>query len=62
MNEQTRWAAAREWRAGWTLVLTAMLGYSISSIPAGSTGVMMAPLAQEFGWSRTEIYSGVSLI
>jgi len=62
VNEQTRWAAAREWRAGWTLVLTAMLGYSISSIPAGSTGVMMAPLEQEFGWSRTEIYSGVSLI
>lgn len=51
-----------EWRTGWTLVLAAMVGYSVSVLPAGSTGVMMEPLEQEFGWSRTQIYSGVSLI
>jgi len=62
MNDQARQTAMDEWRAGWAMVLTAMIGYSISSIPAGSTGVMMAPLEQEFGWSRTQIYSGVSLI
>jgi predicted MFS family arabinose efflux permease len=55
-------SAAAEWRASWTLVIAAMIGYSVASIPAGSTGVMMAPIEQELGWSRTEIYSGVSLI
>ena len=55
-------SAAAEWRASWTLVLAATVGYSISSIPAGSTGVMMGPIEAEFGWSRTEIYSGVALI
>lgn len=54
--------ASAEWRAGWTLVLTAMVGYSLSALPAGSTGVMMVPIEREFGWSRTEIYSGTALI
>lgn len=39
-----------------------MAGYSIASIPAGSTGIMMGPIEQDLGWSRTEIYSGISLI
>ncbi|MCB2077965.1 MAG: MFS transporter [Novosphingobium sp.] len=54
--------AANEWRASWMLIAAAMAGYSLSSLPAGSTGVMMAPIEQEFGWSRTEIYSGTALI
>ncbi len=58
-----RQASARaEWRAGWTWVAAAMAGYSIASIPAGSTGIMMVPIEQDLGWSRTEIYSGISLI
>jgi MFS family permease len=39
-----------------------MVGYSLSSIPAGSTGVMMGPIERDFGWTRTEIYSGTALI
>ena len=38
-----------------------MTGISLTTLGAGSTGVMMGPLEQEFGWSRTEIYFGNSL-
>jgi MFS family permease len=62
MAESGNASAATEWRANWTLVAAAMVGYSVSTLPAGSIGVMMAPIEQEFGWSRTEIYSGISLI
>ncbi|MEZ5736694.1 MAG: hypothetical protein R3E09_13025 [Novosphingobium sp.] len=48
--------ATSEWRDGWTLVAAAMVGYSLSSIPAGSTGVMMGLIERDFGWTRTEIY------
>ena len=51
-----------EWRRGWPLVATAMAGYSLSSLHAASTGVMMAPIEQGLGWTRTEIYSGASLV
>jgi len=54
--------ASGEWRGGWTLVLSAMVGYSIASMHAGVAGVMMGPLTAEFGWSRTEYYFGVSLV
>ena len=38
-----------------------MTGISLTTLGSGSTGVMMEPLEQEFGWSRTEIYFGNSL-
>lgn len=54
--------AAMEWRGGWTLAMSAMVGYSIASMHAGVAGVMMGPVTAEFGWSRTEYYFGVSLV
>lgn len=62
LAEVERSAAAIEWGANWKLVVAATLGLSLASIPAGSTGIMMAPIEAEFGWSRTQIYSGVALI
>ncbi len=62
MSEAGRPTASAEWRGGWTLVLSAMVGYSIASMHAGVAGVMMGPLTEEFGWSRTEYYFGVSLV
>ncbi|MCB2074878.1 MAG: MFS transporter [Novosphingobium sp.] len=62
MAQAGRPATASEWHDGWTLVAAAMVGYSLSSIPAGSTGVMMELIERDFGWSRTEIYSGTALI
>lgn len=54
--------AATEWRAHWTVVLAAAAGVSLSAISVSSLGVMMEPLEQEFGWSRTQISLGTSLV
>ncbi|MEZ5744414.1 MAG: MFS transporter [Sphingomonadaceae bacterium] len=54
--------AAAEWRHGWTLVIAAMAGYSLASVHAGSAGVMLEPIEHDLKWSRTQIYSGVSLV
>lgn len=62
MSEAQRVSAASEWRSGWTLALTGMLGISLTTLHSGSTGVMMEPLERAFGWSRTEIYLGNSLV
>ncbi len=39
-----------------------MAGVSLTTLHSGSTGVMMEPLEHEFGWTRTEIYLGNSLV
>src|SRR5262245_32074958 len=54
--------AASEWRSNWTVVLAGAAGGSLATIHLYSTGVMMAPLEQEFGWSRALISSGVSIV
>lgn len=51
----------QEWRAGWTLVLAASLGFSFFSVMLVSTGLFMEPLGEEFGWSRTLLSSGPSI-
>lgn len=54
--------AASEWRANGTLVAAAMAGMMLSALATGSIGIFMAPLEQEFGWSRAEISSGPALV
>lgn len=54
--------AVAEWRASWTLVAAATIGYSLAVVHASSIGVMMGPIERELGWTRTEIFSGVSLV
>lgn len=39
-----------------------MVGYSLASVHAASIGVMMEPIERDLGWSRTQIYSGASLV
>jgi MFS family permease len=51
-------AAAAEWRAHWTLVLAAMLGFSVVGMSIYSLGAFFVPLHKEFGWDRTLISSG----
>lgn len=48
-----------EWKVGWPLVLASVIGTSTSSISFYSVGVMMAPLQQQFGWTRAEVTSGL---
>ena len=55
-------SAGSEWRAHWTVVLAAAAGVSLSAVSLSSLGVMMEPIEQEFGWSRTQISFGTSLI
>jgi len=52
---------AAEWRAHWPLVLTAFVGLSLTSVIINSTGLVIAPIEREFGWSRTEVTVGTSL-
>jgi MFS family permease len=54
--------AAGEWRSNWTLVAAATAGMMLSALATGSIGIFMAPLEQEFGWSRAQISSGPALV
>jgi MFS family permease len=51
--------AAQEWRSHWTLVFAGLLGFSLSAIASISLGVFTQPLEQAFGWSRSQVTSGL---
>ncbi len=53
--------AANEWRANWTLVLAAAVGFSFMSIMTTSMGAFIGPLVREFGWSRTVVSMGLPI-
>lgn len=50
-----------EWRRYWTLPLAAALGYSMSIIHIYSFGPFIAPLQQQFGWSRAQTSMGITI-
>ncbi len=52
---------ASEWRANWPLVVAATVGMSITGVHLYSLGVLLAPIAAETGWSRTQITLGQTL-
>ena len=51
-----------EWRQHWPLVAAAVTGVSLSTVPPASLGVMMVPVEQDLGWTRTQISLGTSLV
>lgn len=53
--------AVQEWRRSWTVVLAAALGFALSSVTIYSLGPFIAPLEAEFGWSRAQIVSGMTI-
>lgn len=53
--------AAGEWRAQWTVVLAACVGFSFMSFMTPAAGVFMAPLGKEFGWTRTQLSLGIAI-
>lgn len=55
-------SAADEWRQNWGVVLAGALGIGLASLSIYSIGIFIAPLEQEFGWSRAEITSGLTII
>lgn len=52
---------AQEWRQGWMVVLASVAGGSLSTLHMYSTGVLITPIEQEFGWSRAQISSGLTI-
>lgn len=53
--------ASQEWRAYGLMVLSAMIGVSMGTVPTATLGLFMDPLQNEFGWSRTQISAGLSV-
>lgn len=51
--------AREEWRSNWPLVLSCMLAVTWVAAPTISFSLFMEPLHQEFGWTFTEISSGL---
>jgi len=50
-----------EWRKFWFLPFAAALGYATSVLHVYSFGPFIEPLQQEFGWSRAQVSSGLSI-
>lgn len=55
-------SARAEWRQGWPVVLGGALGIGLASVSVYATGVFIAPLEEEFGWSRAQISSGQAMV
>lgn len=53
--------ARAEWRNFWFLPVAAALGYSTAVLHTYGIGPFMAPLAQEFGWSRAQLSIGITI-
>lgn len=54
-------SAAAEWRSFWFLPLAAALGYSTAVLHTYAIGPFIAPLQQEFGWSRAQTSLGITI-
>lgn len=48
-----------EWQSGWTLVLASALGFASGTVHFHSLGVLIIPLEEAMGWSRSEISGGM---
>lgn len=55
-------SAASEWKKHWPLVVTSTAGMSLAAVSTSAFGVMVVPIEQDVGWSRTEISTGPALI
>ena len=55
------YSARTEWRQHWPLVLASMIGMSFYSVASYSLGTFIEPLEREFGWSRAQISSGLTV-
>ncbi len=61
MSDRASSPAMLEWKNGWPLVLTCGVGFSFLWVMTGSLSMFMDPIANEFGWSRTFISSGIAV-
>jgi MFS family permease len=61
LSEQDNKSRASEWRSHWRMVVVAMMGVSLGTIPSATLGMFMDPLHEQFGWSRTQISAGLTV-
>src|SRR5688572_22178301 len=54
-------SAGAEWRSFWFLPVAAALGYSTAVLHTYGIGPFIAPLQQEFGWSRAQLSVGITI-
>lgn len=54
-------SARAEWRSFWFLPVAAALGYSTAVLHTYGIGPFIAPLQQEFGWSRAQLSIGITI-
>jgi len=55
-------SARQEWAAGWPTLLAATCGMVMSAYTTYVLGFLIAPLQQQFGWTRGEISSALAIV
>jgi MFS family permease len=50
-----------EWRRGWGVVLSAGVGFSLVTMHYAIVSVLMKPLSETYGWSRTQVTAGLTV-
>lgn len=53
--------ALAEWRSFWYLPIAASLGYATAVMYVYSMGPYIGPIQEEFGWSRAQVSSGITI-
>ncbi len=62
MPAREQGSTAQEWREHWPVVLSSMFGVALLTVYVYSTGIMIKPLEEEFGWTRAQISSGPTIV
>lgn len=60
MNSE-RSATVREWQANWRAVLAAAIGICFTILHFYTLGVLLGPLSEDYGWSKTAITAGPTI-
>lgn len=64
LTEEARPAAfsTSEWRNSWPVPVVSLVALAVAFSHIYTTGVFLAPLQREFGWSRTAITGGLTIV
>ncbi len=61
MNSATSQSALAEWRDHWPMTIAAMIAYSTIALQSYAFGPFVSSLEAEFGWTRAQAMTGVSV-
>jgi MFS family permease len=54
-------ASLDEWRGGWGVVLAGGVGFALVTMHYTAVSVLMKPIGEAYGWSRTQVASGLTI-